>query len=105
MNIPNHRPVFLVFRAALAAAILSAGCGRPATEERPITTVSPATAATETFRRASPDDDFPGLATVQRVTDRLYSGGVPEGDKGFESLQRLGICTVISVDGARPDVE
>jgi cytochrome c556/protein tyrosine phosphatase (PTP) superfamily phosphohydrolase (DUF442 family) len=49
--------------------------------------------------------DAPGLPNVYRLTDRLYSGGSPDGDAGFASLQKLGIQTVISVDGARPDVE
>lgn len=34
----------------------------------------------------------------------LYSGGQPEGDAGFQSLQKLGIRTILSVDGAPPDV-
>ncbi len=49
--------------------------------------------------------DRPGLHNVQRLNDRLFSGGSPEGDAGFRSLRELGIATVISVDGARPDVE
>ena len=40
-----------------------------------------------------------------RVSDRLYSGSEPEGDKGFAALTGLGIKTVVSVDGARPDVK
>jgi hypothetical protein len=35
----------------------------------------------------------------------LYSGSSPEGDAGFRSLHELGVKTVISVDGARPDVD
>lgn len=35
----------------------------------------------------------------------LYSGGQPEGDEGFQALADLGVRTVISVDGARPDIE
>lgn len=35
----------------------------------------------------------------------LYSGGQPEGEAGFRSLQALGIRTVITVDGARPEIE
>src|SRR5262249_33410514 len=46
-----------------------------------------------------------GLHNVYRLTDRLYSGSAPEGDEGFASLRGLGVRTVISVDGARPDLE
>ena len=48
--------------------------------------------------------DFTGLANVIRLSEKLYSGGVPEGDAGFTALRRLGIRTVISVDGMTPDV-
>jgi protein tyrosine phosphatase (PTP) superfamily phosphohydrolase (DUF442 family) len=44
------------------------------------------------------------LHNVYRITDQLFSGSSPEGDKGFRSLKGLGIKTIISVDGARPDV-
>src|SRR5262249_7822843 len=47
--------------------------------------------------------ELPGLHNVFRVSDKLYSGSVPEGELGFRTLQALGIRTVISVDGARPD--
>jgi protein tyrosine phosphatase (PTP) superfamily phosphohydrolase (DUF442 family) len=48
--------------------------------------------------------DMPGLHNIIHVTGKLLSGGSPEGDVGFESLKRLGVKTIISVDGARPDV-
>jgi protein tyrosine phosphatase (PTP) superfamily phosphohydrolase (DUF442 family) len=35
----------------------------------------------------------------------LYSGGVPEGDAAFDTLRGWGVKTIISVDGAEPDVE
>jgi hypothetical protein len=40
-----------------------------------------------------------------RLSDRLYSGGPPEGVGGFRELQRLGIRSTISVDGMQPDVD
>jgi protein tyrosine phosphatase (PTP) superfamily phosphohydrolase (DUF442 family) len=46
-----------------------------------------------------------GLHNVLRISDKIYSGSGPEGPKSFAALRRLGIKTVISVDGARPDVE
>jgi protein tyrosine phosphatase (PTP) superfamily phosphohydrolase (DUF442 family) len=36
--------------------------------------------------------------------DKVISGGLPEGDEAFQELERLGVKTVISVDGAKPDV-
>jgi protein tyrosine phosphatase (PTP) superfamily phosphohydrolase (DUF442 family) len=46
-----------------------------------------------------------GLHNVYRITDNLFSGSSPEGDDGFQSLKELGVRTILSVDGARPDVE
>jgi protein tyrosine phosphatase (PTP) superfamily phosphohydrolase (DUF442 family) len=48
--------------------------------------------------------EFAGLHNVFRLSEKLYSGSVPEGEAGFQSLQRLGIQTLLTVDGARPDV-
>ncbi len=45
-----------------------------------------------------------GLHNVFRIGDRVFSGGSPEGDAGFASLRQLGVRTVLSVDGAVPDV-
>lgn len=45
-----------------------------------------------------------GLHNVLRLGDKLLSGSGPEGDEAFAALQKLGVKTLISVDGARPDV-
>lgn len=53
--------------------------------------------------------DFDGLHNVvsyQGAGDKpFYSGGVPEGDAGFDALVKLGVKTILSVDGALPDLE
>src|SRR5690348_5650109 len=46
-----------------------------------------------------------GLHNVYRITEKLYSGSSPDGDEGFRSLAKLGVKTIISVDGMKPDVE
>jgi protein tyrosine phosphatase (PTP) superfamily phosphohydrolase (DUF442 family) len=65
----------------------------------------PPTPQAEQSRLGTAKIDAPGLHNVYRITDKLFSGSSPEGDEGFRSLQELGIKTVISVDGARPDVD
>ena len=45
-----------------------------------------------------------GLRNAFRVTARLLSGSQPEGDAAFAELVRLRVKTIVSVDGARPDV-
>jgi protein tyrosine phosphatase (PTP) superfamily phosphohydrolase (DUF442 family) len=49
--------------------------------------------------------DYPGIHNVVAFADGFYSGSVPEGDAGFDSLAALGVKTVISVDGAIPEVD
>ena len=46
-----------------------------------------------------------GLHNVYRLGETLYSGSSPDDDGAFQSLSRLGVKTIISVDGAPPDVE
>lgn len=46
----------------------------------------------------------PSLPNAIRVTPKIISGGLPEGDEAFGQLQALGVKTIVSVDGATPDV-
>jgi protein tyrosine phosphatase (PTP) superfamily phosphohydrolase (DUF442 family) len=46
-----------------------------------------------------------GIENSFQLSDRLYSGSAPEGDEAFAELKKLGIKTIITVDGAKPDVE
>ncbi|WP_435008440.1 hypothetical protein P12x_005651 [Tundrisphaera lichenicola] len=46
-----------------------------------------------------------GVENAFRLSPRLYSGSQPEGTAGFEALAKLGVRTIISVDGSTPDVE
>lgn len=45
------------------------------------------------------------LQNLIQISDRVYSGGEPRGEEAFLELSEMGIRTVISVDGARPDLE
>lgn len=40
-----------------------------------------------------------------RLSPRLYSGGDPHGAEALTALKELGVRTIISVDGATPDVD
>jgi protein tyrosine phosphatase (PTP) superfamily phosphohydrolase (DUF442 family) len=48
--------------------------------------------------------ESPHLPNAFRLHDKVISGGEPEGETGFQELQSLGVRTIISVDGAQPDV-
>lgn len=79
-------------RIGWLVALLAAGCFRAPPEPRP-----------------TPPPIHPvrlpvtGIDRFYQLTPQLASGSVPEGDAGFRSLQKLGIRTVITVDGAVPD--
>ena len=45
------------------------------------------------------------LPNAIKVHPKVISGGLPEGDEAFAELKALGVKTVISVDGAKPDIE
>ena len=49
--------------------------------------------------------DLPGIENAFRVTSRILAGSQPEGDAAFAALAEAGVKTIISVDGARPDIE
>ena len=49
--------------------------------------------------------ELPGLHNVHRATKIVYLGSEPHGEEAFISLKKLGITTIVSVDGATPDVE
>lgn len=66
---------------------------------------SPAAAITPPKLADAAPSDYPGLHNVVAYSADLLSGSVPEGDAGFETLRALGIRTIISVDGAQPDLE
>ncbi len=48
--------------------------------------------------------DYPGIHNAVAFHDGYVSGSVPEGDEGFASLAAMGVRTIISVDGAVPDI-
>lgn len=50
---------------------------------------------------------LPGVSieNARRITGRIWAGGQPADAAAFQKLAALGVKTVISVDGAKPDVE
>jgi protein tyrosine phosphatase (PTP) superfamily phosphohydrolase (DUF442 family) len=50
-------------------------------------------------------DSRRGLENLLQVSGRIYSGGEPHGEAAFEAIAGMGVKTVISVDGAQPDIE
>lgn len=49
--------------------------------------------------------ELPGVHNAFRITDHLLCGSQPEGDAAFAALAKAGVKTIITVDGAKPDLE
>lgn len=93
--------IIFIPTALLAVGLIGVpGCVSNAKKhaEAPTTPAPAAAPAPVPFER-------PGLHNVIAMSPKVYSGSVPVGDAGFDALAELGIKTVISVDGARPDLE
>jgi protein tyrosine phosphatase (PTP) superfamily phosphohydrolase (DUF442 family) len=45
------------------------------------------------------------LPNAIQIHEKVISGGLPDGEEAFQELQDRGIKTIISVDGAKPDLE
>lgn len=52
-----------------------------------------------------PAKEYFQLHNLLKVGERIYSGGEPVGEEAFRQLKDLNVKVVVSVDGARPDVE
>lgn len=48
--------------------------------------------------------DHPHLQNLLQVTDNIYSGSAPTSQHAFARLEKLGIKTVVSVDGCKPNL-
>jgi hypothetical protein len=83
--------------AALDAALADPAGGAPE-NQAPAARVQPPALVDDRPR------DYPGLHNVVAYHDGFYSGSVPEGDAGFDTIAGMGVRTIISVDGAEPDV-
>lgn len=77
-----------------------AGAVPPPADSSALPATSPSTAPSAAF----PAINAPGLPNAHRVTAKVIAGAQPEGDPAFAALRKLGVRTIISVDGAAPDV-
>lgn len=97
----------------VSAACTAAGCGRqtPPVAEQAGANSSPADPPATEGEPGAPSTAKPEklaaehLPNAWRITDKVISGGLPDGDAAFRELAEMGVRTVISVDGMKPDAE
>jgi len=115
MRSTSWQTTFCVAATAIALSLAACQERGPAAATAPRAT-QPAAARFETAQRydrfTTPTTkpfaqlaDQEALHNSHVVTDKIVSGAQPEGDKSFQLLRELGIKTIVSVDGSKPDVE
>ncbi|MEX2317959.1 MAG: tyrosine-protein phosphatase [Pirellulales bacterium] len=88
--------------------ILVCGCGKQSANVPPGETAKwpDATVHTPKLSITKPDPAAtPHLHNLLQLTNNIYSGGEPHGEEAFAELAKLGVKVIVSVDGARPNIE
>ena len=49
--------------------------------------------------------EIPGLHNLVQLSADVYSGSEPAGEEAFAGLKKLGVQTIVSVDGATPNID
>ena len=57
-----------------------------------------------TSKGAAEAVEIEGVHNAFRIGRKIISGSCPHGEAGFAALAKLGVQTILSVDGARPDL-
>lgn len=101
-----HRTSITLLLAALATTMFMGSCESTKHDNAHTTgpTKSIQTLAMPTLADVKPKD-YPGIHNAVAYHEGYVSGSVPEGEEGFASLQAMGVKTIISVDGAVPEVD
>ncbi len=86
------------------AGVVFGGCSKPPGAEND-RSLSPTPQANQSTDWAPEPLHQAHLPNGYRIHEKVMSGGEPEGDEAFQELKELGVKTIISVDGAKPDVD
>jgi protein tyrosine phosphatase (PTP) superfamily phosphohydrolase (DUF442 family) len=106
----NRRALAVLPLVALLVAGVAAARPAPARAGDDPAPAAPAAPATPAGPQAAPPSEADRAAAEKvhqyaRLSARLVRGAQPEGDAAFAALAAAGVTSIISVDGARPDVE
>lgn len=100
-----NRCLFRVTRSAwLLLAVGLCGCQDQEPTPPPLITSMPEVSLRLAFPQPK-SIETSSLENVFQVSERIFSGGEPKTAQAFEEIAELGCKTVISVDGAKPNLE
>ncbi|MSR47575.1 MAG: hypothetical protein EXS13_11025 [Planctomycetes bacterium] len=111
MNRTSRASVFLVVSLVAACSIASKPPVEPGTSRFPLVSAPLAhvenayALAGSVALPARKGEEVHGLHNLFQLSKNLWSGSEPDGEEAFEELAKLGVKTVVSVDGKRPEVE
>ncbi|MDA0658995.1 MAG: hypothetical protein O2931_00545 [Planctomycetota bacterium] len=91
-----------MLRPVIVFLLVGAGIPSVLADDELARKAGPATVSSQRLPTKVSTDHLPNCI---RVNEKVFSGGQPDGELGYQELQAFGIKTVISVDGAVPDVE
>ncbi|QDT11103.1 hypothetical protein [Planctomycetes bacterium K23_9] len=97
---PTVNAVSCLLCFAFLVTVGDTSAAPPTGKRKPDASVSTAQPASYPRKLSSPH-----LTNPIQLHARVISGGVPEGDAAFRELAKLGVKTIITVDGAKPDTE
>lgn len=97
----SYRSLLSLVSLGAAVSLLPVSCSGPRAEQQ---VTAAETVSDLPAPNAEKATDYPGLHNLVVFGDGIVSGSAPEGTQGFQTIRALGFKTIVSVDGAEPDV-
>ena len=85
----------------LASLALGCACARAHAKDAPVKFNPPTNAVPASVHLLKAE----GIENFYQLTGRIYSGSAPDCEPAFAELKARGVKTIVTVDGAKPDVE
>lgn len=97
-------PAALIALAIVAASGTVCSCASSVQKDAMGAKAAPKAIAMPSVTETAPKN-YPGIHNAVTYHEGFVSGSVPEGEEGFDTLATMGIKTIISVDGAEPEID
>lgn len=96
-----YNRLFVLICFSASACLIESVYAQQQTADSPSQAPSKSSAESQPVRPLS----LPGLDNVFQLDQQIFSGSGPAGKQSFDSLKKMGIKTIISVDGTEPHLK